>query len=397
MNIISILRINRLSIVITITISVLIFSFVFSSRVQAVNTHSIDIELSSNQYLSISDASQTGLDLNGNFTIEAWVKPESQPSGDAYYIVGKWDFDNSGRSYSLSYTGSQISCSVSHAGTNNPAVNFNQSLTNDTWYHIAGVYNSSNGNCEVFVNGSSIGSGTTDSGGAYNSSAAFTVGGLLGNSAGFFFDGLIDDVRVWNIARTPTQINDDRATELNGNETGLTAYWKLNNSLSDLTSNGNTLTNNGSALFSTGTPFTGFAEVLKVRKATNQSIANSTVLQNDNDLKLGLAADKTYIIDGVLFASSTSATPDIVIAFHGQTNSTITIGYTNDVNEMVLGSGATSTRINLPANTPTSIHFHGTVVTGSTSGDLKLKWAQATSNGNAATVMQGSYLRAEAI
>jgi hypothetical protein len=64
---------------------------------------------------------------------------------------------------------------------------------------------------------------------------------------------------------------------------------------------------------------------------------------------------------------------------------------------MVLDSGDQSNRINLPASTPTSIHVKGTVVTSGTSGDFKLKWAQATSNGNATTVMAGSYLRAEEI
>jgi hypothetical protein len=136
---------------------------------------------------------------------------------------------------------------------------------------------------------------------------------------------------------------------------------------------------------------------LKVSKTVNESLASSTTLQDDDQLKLSLDANKTYMIDGVIFASSTSATPDILIAFLGQTGFEVAIGYTNDVNEAVLESSAPSSRINLPANTPTSVHIHGTVKTGAASGDLQLKWSQATSNAAATTVMKGSYLRAEAI
>ena len=37
------------------------------------NTHSLDLERGSNQYASIADAAQTGLDLSGDFTIVARV------------------------------------------------------------------------------------------------------------------------------------------------------------------------------------------------------------------------------------------------------------------------------------------------------------------------------------
>jgi hypothetical protein len=74
------------------------------------------------------------------------------------------------------------------------------------------------------------------------------------------------------------------------------------------------------------------------------------------------------------------------------------MGYTNDtVEEALLTSSATSSRIALQANTPKSIHFKGTVKTGGTGGDFLLQWAQATSNAAPTTVMQGSFIRAEAI
>jgi hypothetical protein len=43
--------------------------------------------------------------------------------------------------------------------------------------------------------------------------------------------GNLDDVRIWNVARTAAQISTNRNCELQGNETGLVAYYKFNQGL----------------------------------------------------------------------------------------------------------------------------------------------------------------------
>ena len=42
----------------------------------------------------------------------------------------------------------------------------------------------------------------------------------------------MDDVRLWNTARSEFEIAANKDAELNGNEAGLVGYWKLN-TLSD--------------------------------------------------------------------------------------------------------------------------------------------------------------------
>jgi hypothetical protein len=454
-------------------------AIMFSSFAYAANTASLNLVRSSSQYLSISNASSTGLALTGNFTLEAWVKLASQPVGNnAYTIVGKWDFDNSARSYALYYeqpngVNYEIGCSVSHGGNTNPEVLFNQTLSTGTWYHVAAVYASSTGNCEVFVNGTSIGSSTTDTGGAYSGTAPFGIGAVIGNSAANFLDGKIDDVRVYNVTRTQSDIAGDYQQELTGSETGLVGYWKLNSSLTDATSNGNNLTNNNSATFSSDVPFTVPAPTINsfdadpsiitsgqnsqlswdvsgattlsidqsvgivtgttttvsptvtttytltasnqgyatstasvtvtvnaaptaVRKSSSQSVTSSTALQNDNQLSLQLFAGKTYLVDGLIIASSTNATPDIKVAFTEPTSSTMTIGYVAAAGSSssggVLQTSGTGGHVALPANNPTPIVIHGTVVAG-TNGILQLQWAQNTSNAATVQVVKGSYLK----
>lgn len=140
-----------------------------------------------------------------------------------------------------------------------------------------------------------------------------------------------------------------------------------------------------------------FSEVLNVRKATSENSSNSSSLHSDSQLKLSLGANKTYVVDGVIFVSATKAKPDVKISFLGQSGSTVMLGYITDKDGGVLTSGAVSPRIVLPANTPIPIQIKGTIKTGSTAGDVEFKWAQATSNAALTTVLEGSYLRAEEI
>ncbi len=81
-----------------------------------------------------------------------------------------------------------------------------------------------------------------------------------------------------------------------------------------------------------------------------------------------------------------------------QSGSEIALGYNTDaVNGVLISSGTASARVTIPANTPKAIHITGTIKTGSVSGDVQLKWSQATSNAAATTVLKGSYLRAQEI
>lgn len=227
------------------------------------NKYSLDFELSSSQYASIADASQTGLDITGDVSLEAWIKLEQLPStaGTEFYITGKWTQNSGKRSYALSLTtADKLRLYWSSANEEN-FVESNAAVVTagdvGAWVHLAGTLDVSVPTGVLYKNASVVAStvtGTLTS--IQNGTAPYAIGARnTDETPSGFFDGLIDDVRVWNDIRTGTEITNNYQTELVGNEAGLVAYHKLNNNYLDETSNNNDLTASGSPVFSTDIPF----------------------------------------------------------------------------------------------------------------------------------------------
>jgi hypothetical protein len=223
------------------------------------NSHSIDLELGSAQYLSRAD--QAAFDLAGDVTLEANVKFESLPTADDASVVCKGTQaggDGTGNYWIIWRPAvvagtDQWNSNFRQAGVNN-AISYGHLPTVAVWYHVAVTRKASDGETKFYLDGSLVQTTANTLGSdLVNNTSAFTIGASA--VPGKYFDGLIDDVRLWSVVRTGTEIANNRSLELVGNETGLVGYWKLNNALTDETANALTLTNNGSAVFSTDAPF----------------------------------------------------------------------------------------------------------------------------------------------
>jgi hypothetical protein len=57
----------------------------------------------------------------------------------------------------------------------------------------------------------------------HTGATALTIGGYPPN----FFNGYIDEFRIWNVAHSAAEIMSTMGHTLVGNETGLTGYWKF--------------------------------------------------------------------------------------------------------------------------------------------------------------------------
>lgn len=159
-------------------------------------SRSADFERSRSEYLQISDANQTGLDFTGDFTLLAWIKPESVGSSRA--VMGKYSTSGNQRSYILWHSSDNIMrLNVSSNGTSFNAAVGATALSAGTWYFVAGTYDGAN--LRVFLDGSVDSSGNNPkaySAGINDGTANFRLG--RHGDGSWQYDGLMDMAAVFD-------------------------------------------------------------------------------------------------------------------------------------------------------------------------------------------------------
>jgi hypothetical protein len=124
----------------------------------------------------------------------------------------------------------------------NPAANsffFDTGMMQDRWFHLAASFDGTK--THAFVNGVEIGTGLTITGTlATAANQPLYVGSAKLRN---YFTGSVDEVRIWNIARTQADIARDMGFRLVGNEPGLVGYYRFDEgsgtTARDATSGGN--------------------------------------------------------------------------------------------------------------------------------------------------------------
>ncbi len=71
---------------------------------------------------------------------------------------------------------------------------------------------------------------------------------ISGNPGGMYFKGKIADVRFWNVVRSGEQIDASKNIQLNGDESGLMGYWKLNEASGTIALDSSTNGNDGTLM-----------------------------------------------------------------------------------------------------------------------------------------------------
>ena len=216
----------------------------------------------SDDYVTVTDTTGSVFDFGSVGTLEAWIYIDDySTNGGIIHKGDDADTPNNDEAYFLRLGGTsnnQIVLGVND-GTGATTLTSSTNLNTDTWYHIAGVWdNSSTTAMDIYVNG--VNDGTQASAAtAQTTNGNINIGQQFTSttaSAPFYpFDGYIDEVRIWDIARGQSDIRDTMCQKLAGTESGLVGYWRFDeetNSVTcpDYTANGNdgTMTN-----FTTGT------------------------------------------------------------------------------------------------------------------------------------------------
>jgi hypothetical protein len=166
--------------------------------------------------------------VQDDFTLEAWIKTITSFSGTNFY-------DGNGLIYAdvggvANDFGSSILSGKFAFGVGNPDTTITSTtmVTTGQWVHVAATRRKSTGEIQLFVNGQLESSKTVAQTASLTASATMTFG--ANSIDGKYFNGAIDEIRVWNVVRTQPEIAMTVHKTLTGNEPGLVAYYRLDES-----------------------------------------------------------------------------------------------------------------------------------------------------------------------
>ncbi|MBT3501187.1 MAG: LamG domain-containing protein, partial [Candidatus Marinimicrobia bacterium] len=173
-------------------------------------------------------------------TVEAWIKLDDFGAINEWEAFvakgdGAWRLHRAYGTDKLNFAINNGIGSLNITGTTN--------IADGGWHHIVGVFDNDNDKLMIYVNGSLDGTSAGVTATIDNTAYKVAIGENLQNT-GRYVDGKIDEVRIWNDARTQAEIQANMYTELTGSESNLVAYYNMNGgrgtSLMDLTTNNNT-------------------------------------------------------------------------------------------------------------------------------------------------------------
>jgi hypothetical protein len=176
----------------------------------------------SNDYVEVAD--HNAIDLASNFTLEAWIYPVGTGSDPVQggIIINK---ENSYEIARFADGTIQFALSANGVGNDWTWVNTNLTAPLNQWSHIALVKNGT----AVTVYRNAVAPYSNNAQPA--TLAANTQNLRLGtrSNAGQYFNGYIDEVRIWNTARTQGEVKTYLFDKnLSASASGLVAYYKMN-------------------------------------------------------------------------------------------------------------------------------------------------------------------------
>lgn len=200
------------------------------------------------------------LNLSSALTVEAWINPsgwgEISDKGFGRVLDKKSYFLYLNNTDSIYNDHSLVFAIEGPDGFFSGTCSPENSVRTGVWQHIAATYNGQ-GTVKLYIGGEEQALFQPDgppSGLISDSSgSAFLIGESEGEDRAFY--GQIDEIRVWNIVRSPEEIQSALFIGLSGKEAGLAAYWPMNeseksepsDSLKDCSGNGNDGTVYGAA------------------------------------------------------------------------------------------------------------------------------------------------------
>jgi len=184
-----------------------------ASATKKFGTYSRDWENSGgeNEYLYHADGGST--DLNGanqDIVILTWVRVETD-NGAINDLVSKYDYGDGNKQFDLraDMSDDTFMFRLSNDGSSNNDVYGEAVVTAGTWVHLVGYYDDSGSDLTCYYDNTECGSPASYTGGMYDGNEIFSVG-MYWNSgtAARPYDGLMDDIAVFDEAITTVELGD---------------------------------------------------------------------------------------------------------------------------------------------------------------------------------------------
>ena len=182
------------------------------------------------QYLKLSSGSSCVVDNSMDYTIETWFKADEAQQTATIISNGRGDGEEMGGSLNLFALNLEEGRLVFH--NNGVRVACDGSFADNDWHHVAVAVNRTSGRGQIYVDGKlNTYFEAADLGGIaatyiHLGARVWTpADNLQQEKADNFFKGEIDEVRVWNLYKSETLVENGNSNRLDGAEKGLLAYY----------------------------------------------------------------------------------------------------------------------------------------------------------------------------
>ena len=179
-----------------------------------------------------------------NWTLEAWVNPASGWGGNGSVIYR--DSEAGETNFFLALDGNlRPIAGFGRHSVSGPAAIVNNSVT---WTHLAATYDAASQELKLFVNATQVADRVCS-----ENPRASGIGPVV-QRIGQAFNGMLDEVRIWDVSRSLESLASARDRSLSGSEPGLVAYYRFDDNTRWVASptvvgvSGNNITNGASAV-----------------------------------------------------------------------------------------------------------------------------------------------------
>jgi len=195
-------------------------------------------------YVEVADA--PSLSRTGDWTIECWINPMSNENQAILDKDRGGKFEEIDISLSIGDIGANkikpnyIGLEIDYSG-GNVGINSDEPATIHQWTHVAVIFGDTH-DVNLYINGVLQVETSSFRDGNINDDVPIRIGRDTKNEE-TYFNGQIDEVRIWNVARTEEQIQSSMnrtLTQAEINSGDLVGYWNLDNGrASDFSLNAN--------------------------------------------------------------------------------------------------------------------------------------------------------------